>query len=201
MVEPQPLRMEVSVIRFILRYGVIAGLIIGVELFVLTAGFRGADEDSTLSLFLGYLTMLIALSAIFIGVKRYRDVDRGGVVGFWPALGMGIGISVVAGILYVASWEATVAITHLDFANGYANATIAHEKAKGVTGKALADVIAQMDQFKAQYANPLYRWPMTFIEIFPVGVVVSLISAALLCNRRFLPMRRIAERPGPAAEA
>lgn len=42
---------------------------------------------------------------------------------------------------------------------------------------------------KVQYANPLFRLPMVFAEIFPVGVLVSLISAALLRNRRFLPAR------------
>jgi len=31
---------------------------------------------------------------------------------------------------------------------------------------------------------------MTFIEIFPVGVLVSLVSAGLLRNSRFLPVRR-----------
>ena len=55
----------------------------------------------------------------------------------------------------------------------------------------LAKFTAEMEQFKVQYANPLYRWPMTFIEIFPVGVLVSLISAALLRNRRFLPARPV----------
>ncbi len=47
-----------------------------------------------------------------------------------------------------------------------------------------------METFKAQYANPLFRLPMTFIEIFPVGVLVSLISAAILRNPRVLPARR-----------
>ena len=46
-----------------------------------------------------------------------------------------------------------------------------------------------MDAFKIQYADPLFRLPMTFVEIFPVGVLVSLISAGLLRNRRFLPAR------------
>jgi hypothetical protein len=44
-----------------------------------------------------------------------------------------------------------------------------------------------MAEFRQQYANPLFRLPVTFIEIFPVGLVVSLISAALLRNSRFLP--------------
>ena len=38
--------------------------------------------------------------------------------------------------------------------------------------------------------NPLLRMPMTFTEIFPVGVLVSLISAGLLCKPSFLPARR-----------
>lgn len=46
-----------------------------------------------------------------------------------------------------------------------------------------------MDDFRRQYANPLFRMPVAFVEIFPVGVLVSLISAALLRNSRFLPAR------------
>jgi hypothetical protein len=69
---------------------------------------------------------------------------------------------------------------------------IANEKAKGVSGEALARFIAQMEQFRRDYANPLYRWPITFTEIFPVGVLVSLVSALLLRNARFLPARRVA---------
>jgi len=48
-----------------------------------------------------------------------------------------------------------------------------------------------MERFKTMYANPAYRLPMTFVEIFPVGVLVSLMSAAVLRNSRVLPARRI----------
>ena len=48
---------------------------------------------------------------------------------------------------------------------------------------------AEMAQFGEMYANPLIRMPITFIEIFPVGLVISLIAAALLRNSRFLPAR------------
>ena len=50
-------------------------------------------------------------------------------------------------------------------------------------------IAARMAEFQEQYANPFFRLPVTFIEIFPVGVVISLISAALLRNSRFLPAR------------
>jgi len=104
-----------------------------------------------------------------------------------------VGISAVAGVIYVIAWETSVWIAHLDFAGSYAQATIDAARAKGVSGAALAKVIAEMDAFKVQYANPLFRWPMTFIEIFPVGVLVSLVSAGLLSFRRFLPLARNAE--------
>jgi hypothetical protein len=174
-------------LRKILIYGIIAGLIVGVPLSAIVITMHG--HDMRYGMLIGYTTMLIGLSTVFVAIKRYRDTDLGGVIGFWPALGLGLGISVVAGILYVVSWESAVAITHLDFAGHYAAAMIADKKASGVSGVELAKFTAEMEQFKIQYANPLYRWPMTFIEIFPVGVLVSLVSAGLLRNSRFLPAR------------
>jgi hypothetical protein len=176
--------------RNILTYGAIAGVLVGIPLSVLTISMNGHHLPNGLAMAIGYLTMLVALSAVFVGVKRYRDVDLGGVIGFWPALAMGIGMSVIAGIFYVLAWEISVAIAHLDFASGYAKAMIDQERARGVTGAALAKFTAEMEQFKTNYASPFYRLPMTFIEIFPVGVLVSLVSAALLRNSRFLPARR-----------
>lgn len=176
-------------LRTILKYGVIAGLVVGgFELVTFTA-FSGMPPLKY-GMLIGYTTMLIALSAVFVGIKRYRDVDRGGVIGFWPAFGVGLGISFVAGLFYVAAWEAVQAMTHMDFATSYSKAIIASEKAKGASAESLAKLSADMEAFKLQYADPLFRLPMTFVEIFPVGVLVSLISAGLLRNSRFLPARR-----------
>jgi Protein of unknown function (DUF4199) len=175
--------------RRILSYGAVAGLIVAVPLFGLTVAMNG-HPPSPYGAVLGYLTMLVALSTVFVAIKRHRDADRGGLIGFWPAFGLGLGISVVAGIFYVLAWEAALAVTHMDFAGDYAKMLIAQQQAKGVTGEALAKYAAEMERFKVQYANPLYRLPMTFAEIFPVGVLVSLVSAGLLRNSRFLPVRR-----------
>lgn len=173
----------------ILSYGTLAGLIVGIASSGLTVGLSH-QLPSPYSMVIGYLVMLIALSAVFAGIKRHRDVDLGGVIRFWPAFALGIGIAFVASVFYVVAWEATVAVTHMDFAGSYANFVIDEQKAKGVSGEALARLTADMEQFKIQYANPLYRLPMTFIEIFPVGLLVSVISAGLLRSSRFLPAQR-----------
>jgi hypothetical protein len=175
-------------LRYILIYGAVAGAIVGVPMFTLMLTMSG-QPTMHYGMLVGYLTMLIALSAVFIAIKRHRDADLGGVIRFWPALALGLGISAVAGVIYVLAWEASCAAINLDFANTYAQALIAEQEAKGVSGEALERFRAEMEQFKLQYANPLYRWPMTFTEIFPVGVLVPLVSAGLLRNSRFLPAR------------
>lgn len=174
----------------ILKYGVIAGLVVGALMFATFLGFDGMPPLKY-GMWIGYATMLVALSAVFVGIKRHRDVDRGGVIGFWPALGVGLGISFIASVLYVAAWEALQAIMDMDFPTAYSQAMLESERAKGASAEALASMSAQMDAFKLMYADPMFRLPMTFVEIFPVGVLVSLVSAALLRNSRFLPARRI----------
>ena len=101
-------------LRRILSYGLIAGLLVGVPLSVMTVGLNG-HPPLRYGMVLGYTMMLIALSTVFVAIKRHRDRDLGGVIRFWPAFGLGVGISVVAGICYVAAWETAVAIAHMDF--------------------------------------------------------------------------------------
>jgi hypothetical protein len=175
-------------LSLIVRYGVIGGLIVAIPLFTITLAV--GDLGAPWGYVVGYLIMLIALSTIFMAIKKHRDTNLGGVIKFWPALGLGLAISFVAGIFYVVAWEAVLDVGHLDFANKYAESMIAAAKAKGLTGDALARAVTAAEQFRTTYANPLYRIPETFSEIFPVGVLVSIISAALLRNSRFLAARR-----------
>ena len=118
-----------------------------------------------------------------------RDQELGGVIRFVPALVVGLGISVVAGVIYVVAWEITLAVTDFAFIDAYSNAAIEAARAKGGSPGEIEAVVARMAEFREQYSNPLFRMPVTFIEIFPVGGLVSLISAALLRNSRFLPAR------------
>jgi hypothetical protein len=171
--------------RIIMIFGGAAGLVVAVPLFVLLAtGNSGSSDKSQI---VSYLIMILALSLVFVGTKRFRDREGGGAIKFVPALLVGLGISAVASVIYVIGWEITLAATHYAFADAYSAAMVGAERAKGASPEQIAQVAAQMEAFKAQYANPLFRLPTTFIEIFPVGVLISLISAGLLRNSRFLP--------------
>jgi hypothetical protein len=138
------------------------------------------DGEWQHSMVVGYLTMIVGLTAVYLGIKSYRDKVQGGVIKFLPALLVGLGISAVAGVIYVIAWEISLATMDVDFAASYSKGMIDAARARGATGAQLEEVIASAAAFVATYRNPFLRMGITFLEIFPVGILVSLISAALL---------------------
>lgn len=175
-------------LRTMFAYGAAAGLIVAVPMFALIMTDRDFDSIGS-SHFTGYALMILALSLIFVGVKSYRDKIKGGAIKFGQAFLIGLGISAVAGVVYVIGWETTLALTNYTFASDYSEAALAAAQAKGTSGAELEALRTQYAEFERSYANPLFRLPMTFLEIFPVGLLISLISAALLRNPRFMPAR------------
>lgn len=173
--------------RTILTYGLISGVIIILGIMATIVFKPHGGQHNTV--WLGYLIMLVGLSSILLAVKQHRDTALGGVIKFWPAFLVGLGVAVVATIAYAAVWEVYLALTHYRFMDEYTAQILAAKKAAGLSGAAYDKLVAEMATMKKNYANPLYRVPMTMVEIFPVGLLVALVSAALLRNPRFLPAR------------
>jgi len=166
--------------------GAVAGVATAANLLLGAFAARGGHSFEMLE-WLGYLIMIVALSVIFIAIKRYRDQELGGVIKFGRAVVIGLGVTLVAGLFYVVGWEISLALTDYAFIGDYTDAFIAEREAAGVNGAELEAVIADMGRLKTQYANPLFRLPMTFLEIFPVGALITLVSAGLLRNPKLLP--------------
>lgn len=177
-------------LRIILLYGLPGAIIVGGPLLwgMLTTPPGVIPENGA---FIGYTTMLVALTGVFLGVKHYRDREKGGVIKFLPALGVGLAISAVASLGWVIAWEIALAVTKFDFVAAYNEMLVASETAKGSAPAQIDKVLADNAWVKDAYANPVSRAGITFVEMFPIGVVISLISAALLRNSRFLPARQV----------
>jgi hypothetical protein len=175
--------------RIVVVYGFVAGLVVAVPMVwlmsVLTT--ETAPENGA---FYGYLTMIVALTGVFLGVKRFRDKTLGGVVRFLPAFGVGLGISAVASLIYALAWELSLAVSGFDFAAVYSQTMLEAARAGGASEEELRQVAASAAAFARLYANPFYRIPITFVEMFPIGAVIALVSAGLLRNDRFLPARK-----------
>ena len=177
-------------LRIILIYGLIGAVIVGGPMLwgMLTFDVNSGEMPENGAL-IGYATILVALTGVFLGVKHYRDKEKGGVIKFMPALGVGLGISAVASLGWVIAWEISLAVTKFDFVTAYYGAMIEQAQADGATAEKIAQMRTEQEGFASMYSNPVIRMGITFVEMFPIGVVISLISAALLRNSRFLPAR------------
>jgi hypothetical protein len=171
----------------VLVYGAISGLIAGGMLIVTMPLYENGTLKFDNGMLLGYTTMVIALSLIFFAVKSYRDQQLKGVITFGRAFQVGILITLVASIIYALSWEVSYNTMKGDFMGKMNEHSLQKMKERGAGEKEMADKKVELDEFAEQYKNPLVRFPITIMEIAPVGLIVSLLCAALLRRKEFLP--------------
>ena len=164
--------------RYILTYGVTAGLIVisSMIIGIVMSGGEGVGA----SMAIGFLIMFIALSMIFVAIKKYRDQEQGGVIRFSRAFTLGLGIAAIAGVMYVVVWEIYLNFSDYAYIHDYAAKIIEAKQTAGASAEEMTKITESMEKMTTQYANPLFRLPMTFMEIFPVGALIALISAFFL---------------------
>jgi hypothetical protein len=165
--------------KIVLTYGILAGLIIAL-LMVVSFSLSLTTEGGSGAVVLGYATMIVALSMIFFGIRSYRENIGGGSVTFSRAFLVGFSITLIASVLYVVSWKIYSSIAIPDFADHYAKLMVENLKKTGASDAAILAKTKEMADWKQMYSNPVYELGMTYLEIFPVGVLISLICALIL---------------------
>jgi hypothetical protein len=171
-------REEISMKKIVLTYGCISGVVIAVLMnaSVLFAKRIGYGH----SMILGYTIMVASFLLVYFGIRSYRDTVGGGVISFGRAMGVGSLIMLITCMFYVVSWEIVYYNFMPHFMDDYGAYVLEKAKAAGATAAQLAAKQAEVDKTKQMYASPLMNSLMTFMEPLPVGVLITLISAALL---------------------
>jgi hypothetical protein len=170
--------------KIVLVYGLIAGGIKG--LMLLIAGFLGAEFMMSGGMVAGYTIMLLASTMIFFGVRSYRE--KQGSVSFGRALGMGLLITAVAGVIYVIAWALVYNFLMPDFMDVYGAGQIANLQAEGASASDIAKMQAEVASAKEMYSNPVLFALLTFMEPLPVGIIVSFITALILKRKPQQPV-------------
>lgn len=166
--------------RIVLLYGIIGGLIVSAMMWLTLGDGKHDFEGGEL---IGYTTMVIALSAIFFGVKAYRDKHLGGVIKFGKAFMLGLYITLVASTLYVASWMVLSAVSDQDIMQQYYEYMEQKLNASDLPAAAVEAELKELREFGEMYKNPVVKVGFTYLEILPVGLLISLICAAILKRR------------------
>lgn len=169
--------------KTVLTFGIISGVIISVLMGILVFFAERIGFDR--AVFVGYTTMLIAFLLVFFGIKSYRDNVGGGVITFGRALTVGILIMLITCVFYVVSWEIIYFNFLPDFPEKYSNYVLEKSRAAGATPEQIAKQAEELKQMKVMLDNPWLSAAIIFIsEPLPVGLVMTLISAAILRKRR-----------------
>jgi hypothetical protein len=167
----------------ILIYGLISGLIISALMAVnLSLCVKSGNFDS--SMWIGYASMLIAFSMIFVGIKNYRDKYNGGVISFGKAFKTGLLITLIASTIYVIVWLVEERFFFPDFMDKYTAHELSKLQSSGISAEELASETKKLEQAKEWYQNPLFKILMTYAEILPVGLIVTLISSFILKRKK-----------------
>jgi len=177
--------------RIVLIYGLIAGAIVSTLMLLTMPMYNSGKLNLDNGEILGYSTMVIALSLIFFGIKSYRDRHLDGIISFGKATKLGLLITLVASIMYALSWEVSYSQFGDEFIQKMSERAIEKLKADGATEAKLAEARAEWSRNMEFYKNPIIRFSITIMEIFWVGVVITLLSAGLLRKKEFLPASEV----------
>lgn len=128
----------------------------------------------------GYTAIVAAFLFVFFGVKAYRDKELGGVITFGRAFRAGLLMTVISCLCYVAAWQVIYYRLAPDFFDKYVAFSLAQKRAAGASDAEIAASQQEMTAFKQYYDQPLINGAITFIEPFPIGVLMTLVSAVAL---------------------
>lgn len=172
--------------KIVLTFGLISGAIAGVLMWFLMT-YVGKDAiDFDNAMFVGYATMIIALSLVFFGIKSYRD-NQGGRITFFKGLQVGILISLISAVCYAASWEIYYPSVGEEFIQKYTAYHLDKMRNEGASEAEVETARVEAEEFMGMYRNFFVRFAFSLMEILPVGIIVTLISAGLLRRKDVLP--------------
>ena len=173
--------------KVILTYGLIAGTIVAAMMFITMPLHENGTINFENGEWVGYTTMVVALSMVFFGIKSYRDNYSNGAVTFWQGAKVGLLITALASVMYALAWEVNYQMMDTDYLATWTESYLVKLEKEGATQAELQETKEFWTTFQEWYKNPFVRFGATLMEIVPVGLAVTFASAALFRIKRFLP--------------
>jgi ethanolamine transporter EutH len=173
--------------KTILIFGLLSGLIAS-SMLIVSAVQCYNNKDFSGNMVMGFTLMILAFSFIFVGVKNYRDKFNQGVISFGKAFKIGILIAFIASSIYVITWLIAYYGFIPDFMDKYAAHVIEQARAAGKTTVEINKQIAEMEDYKEMYKTPIGVVLLTYMEILPIGIVITLLSALILKRKQNTPI-------------
>jgi hypothetical protein len=163
----------------VLKFGIISGLIFStmVIIMILLEGGSGNFESGQ---GFNYLFMVGAYSMVFFGIREYRDKKLAGIISFNQAFRTGLLIVLIGAVFYTATWIIYQHFIDQDFTTRYTEYMVEQMKSSGKSTEQINSEVEAFRKNMAEYNNPATRAVYTFLEIFPLGLLISVLCALLM---------------------
>ena len=164
--------------KIVLTFGLISGALMALFMFTTMPFVDKIGMDRMMVIV--YTWIVLAFLLVFFGIRSYRENIGGGAISFGRAFAVGILITVTSSICYVIAWQILFHTLMPDFFEKYSAHIMEQARASGATPQALQAQSQELEQQIRIYKQPLFNVLFTFIEPFPVGLLITLISAGIL---------------------
>jgi hypothetical protein len=168
--------------KWLLKSGLISGLSMVFLFFIFHILFMKDfnPEMWEIGEIIGYSSMILALTAIFFGVKGYRDKVLGGKISFGKAFLLGTGISAVASVIF----GVYIYLLYTVISPGLSGKMIEVYREKirtsGQAQEVITQQLAQFDTEAVLWNNPYLQAFIMLVTVLLIGILISLVTAAIL---------------------
>lgn len=165
--------------KIVLVYGLICGAILASMIFVMMA-YIGESVDFEKGEIIGNISMILGFSMVFLGIRKHRDTISGGYISFNTAFRTGILITLIGCICYVGGWLIYFNFIDSSFIEKYSAFFINKINASGKSAADIQNEIAAFKQHMVNYNNPGVMSLYTFLEVFPMGLIITIICSFMM---------------------
>lgn len=168
--------------KTIIRFGLLSGAVSSVLLILVTSIGRaiGLQTFADYGVWFGFTTIILSLTLVYFGIRSYRDQHSQGRISFGKAFQIGILVTVISCVCYSVTWVIFYFNFFPTFMDDFGAYHLQKMKESGESAAAIAKQAAELRKVNEQYQNPFYNFAITFMEPFPVGLLMTFVSALVL---------------------
>lgn len=168
--------------RIVLTFGLISGAVVSVLMTLVVSFIDQIGFDR--GVIVGYTAIVLSMLLVFFGIRSYRENVGNGQISFGRAFTIGILITLISCACYVITWEIVYFNFLPDFGEKYGSYMVDQARTSGASPEQVAQTVDEMKQMKRYLDNPFVNAAFAFTEPFPVGLIITLVSALILRKRR-----------------
>ncbi|MBS1772116.1 MAG: DUF4199 domain-containing protein [Bacteroidetes bacterium] len=168
--------------RIVLTYGAINAAIMAC-MFTISTVFREQIGFQN-AMYIGFANIILGSSMIYFAIASYKK-NNGGEISFGKAFKIGVLLSLIAAAVYATIWMILINTVMSNFCEEVHKYTMENLQKTHASAEKIADAKKEMKMVNALMKNPpLLFLEAMFVECFPVGLIISLISAAILRTKK-----------------